>query len=232
MADGPQPLAVRQGSFQRTLEFAPRWRRHVWAGLSVCTLGLGGCGSMASGGLIDGALGMVGLQRPPVASDENMAAAKQLAKKPQKVTLRLHAGQVLNTDASGQSLSVVARIYKLRDKQAFENAPAAAFMDPKNGVSQELTADTLEAREVVLTPGQKYEVVETLPGEAAYIGVVALFRAPAEQRWHFVFDAKSAASSGITLGLHGCAISVASGQALDVPQEWTRLAGVQCTKSP
>lgn len=219
MADCPQRPARQTGGL-----LGPSFS------LLATTLALSGCGSMASGGMIDSALGMVGLQRPAVASDENVAAAQQLAKKPQKVTLRLHAGQVLNTDASGQSLSVVARIYKLRQKDAFEQAPMTAFQDAKASGSPELAADTIEAREVVLTPGQKYEVVETLPSEVAYIGVVALFRAPAEQRSRFVFETKASVNSGITLGLHGCAISVAAGQALDAAPELTRLAGVQCAK--
>lgn len=79
-----------------------------------------------------------------------------------------------------------------------------------------------------MTPGQKYEVVETMPPEAAYVAVAAMFRAPAPQRWRFVFDTQAAARGGLTLGLHGCAISVSNGQALGVAPEMTRLAGVRC----
>lgn len=124
---------------------------------------------------------------------------------------------------------MVARIYELKDREAFERAPATAFELDKNRLPPELSDALLGAREVVLTPGQRYEVTETLPEGTRYIGVLALFRAPAEGRWRHVFDAQAATETGLTLGVHACALSVASGQALDVAPELTRLAGVQCS---
>ena len=83
----------------------------------------------------------------------------------------------------------------------------------------------------MLTPGKQYDVVETVGVDAPYFAVVALFRAPAPQRWRFVFDAKSAATSGVTMGVHACALSVSAGNALDVAPEMLRVAGVQCPQS-
>lgn len=186
---------------------------------------LGACGTTSSGGAVDKALEVVGLQRPPVAVPESVS--KPAAPTPSKVTVRLHAGDVLNTTSDGRSLSVVARIYKLRDRVAFEQSSYETLQDPKGGTT-EWAKDVIEAKEVVLTPGQKYEVVETVPPEAGYVAVVALFRAPAPQRWRFVFETKSAAQTGLTLGVHGCALSVASGQPLNAAPETMRLAGVRC----
>ena len=81
---------------------------------------------------------------------------------------------------------------------------------------------------MVLTPGQKSETVETMARSAPYLGVVALFRAPAQGRWRFAFDASSAEKKGVTLGVHGCALSVATGDPIDTPPEALRLAGVVC----
>lgn len=196
---------------------------------SLAVLALSGCGTTSTGGVFDQALQTVGLQRPQLQVPENVSAASQsLTPRPVKVVIRLHAGQVLNTDPQGNSLPVVTRIYKLKDKTAFQQAPDAAFLEMKPSKFPDLAADIVDVKEAALTPGQRFETTETVPGEAPFIGVVALFRAPAEQRWRFVFDTKAAAAAGLTLGVHGCALSVASGQALNVAPEMTRLAGVQC----
>ncbi len=144
-----------------------------------------------------------------------------------RVALRLHAGDQLNTDPEGRPLSVVARIYRLKDVDTFLAAPADAFRD---AATERLAFGTslIDVRELVLTPGQRHEVVETLPLTVSHLAVVAQFRAPADGRWRFAFDAESAASSGITLGLHGCAMSVAAGQPLNTAPELLRLAGVRC----
>jgi type VI secretion system protein VasD len=200
-------------------------------GLVVATLFmLGGCASSSSsggsgGGVLDKALELVGLSKPapPEATGEGLAALKQ----PKRITLRLHAGEVLNTDNSGRSLSLVARIYKLRASTAFQQAPYDSFKDSA-AEKQVLGNDIVEVREVVLTPGQKYEVVETMPTDATHLAVVALLRAPDPLRWKFVFDTKDAARTGVTLGAHACALSVAEGEPLAAPQEVRRLAGMKC----
>jgi type VI secretion system protein VasD len=177
-------------------------------------------------GLVDKALQTVGLQKPP--------AVDTLAQLPPlplhtSVTLRVHAGEVLNTDGSGRSLALVARVYKLKAAEAFLKTPYEAFQgDTARHKELPFGQDVLDVREVVLTPGQKLEGIEKLGLDAKAIAVVALFRAPAGQRWRFVFDTKAAASTGITLGVHACALSVAQGQPLDTPPENLRLAGVRC----
>lgn len=192
----------------------------------VAMAGLAGCGTTSSGGGLDKALEVVGLQRPAPAMPEKLPQAN--APGARKVTLRLHAGDILNTSSDGRSLSVVARIYKLRDHTAFDRLSYDTLQDAATPGNAEWAREVVEVKEVVLTPGQRYEAVETVPPEAAYVAVAALFRAPAPQRWRFVFDSRAAERSGVTLGLHGCAISVAAGQALGVAPEMTRLAGVRC----
>lgn len=112
---------------------------------------------------------------------------------------------------------------------AFEQATYDTMQDQRpSGPQPEWQRDVLEVKEIILTPGQKFEVVEALPAEAAYLAVVASFRAPAPQRWRFIFDSEQAAKSGVTLGVHACALSVAAGQPIGVAPELTRLAGVRC----
>ena len=191
--------------------------------IALAAVALSACASApAEDGLIGKALTAVGLKAP-----ESVAEAKAMVPLTPKVTLRIHAGEQLNTDAQGRSLSLVVRVYKLKRVEAFLAAPYLAFGDE---AAEKLAfgADLSDAREVVLRPGQKHEVVEDLPREATHLGVVALFRAPSDGRWRFAFEAKQAIKSGVTLGLHGCAISVAAGQPERAASEVMRVAGVQC----
>lgn len=182
--------------------------------------GLSGCASSQGGTALDKPLEWLGLKKPD-------APPAELPPTDRKVPLRIHAGDRLNIDPSARSLSIVMRIYRLKDPVAFLAAPRDAF---KDAAAEKLAFgnDLAEVREVVLTPGQKYEVVETLPLGVSHLGVVAQFRAPADGRWRFAFSSKGSEKSGITLGVHGCAMSVAAGEVIDAAPETLRLAGVQC----
>lgn len=208
------------------------------AGL-VVPLALTGCagGGGGGGGLLDKTLETLGLSKPQPPAMPTMPDASNLANDgirlpslARQVTLRLHAGETLNVDAEGRSLSLVARIYKLKSANAFIQAPYAAFSDADQQ-KKAFGEDIVEMREIVLTPGKKYEVIESMPVSANHLAVVALFRSPDPQRWRFVFDTKSVVRTGVTLGLHGCALSVAVGDPTGTPAEVRRLAGMQCPHS-
>lgn len=208
----------------------PRLRLQVvLPGVVALAIGLGGCatspsGSGGGGGLISSTLEMLGLKSPDIPPEVASAA---LPPQPKKLALRVHAGEQLNTDPQKRSLSIVVRIYKLRAANAFLAAPYKAF---GNADAEKLAFgnDLIEVRELVLTPGQRHEVLETMPLESSHLAVVALFRAPAEGRWRFAFKVKDAEKSGVTLGLHGCAMSVAAGVPDGAAPEVLRLAGVNC----
>jgi type VI secretion system protein VasD len=188
-----------------------------------------GCATSGSGpepGLLDRALQAVGLSKPPLPE----LPPGDLPMLPRKVLLRLHAGDLLNTDPRGESLTLVTRVYKLKDSAAFMQATYASLQTATPARDAAFAQDIVEMREVVMNPGTRNEVIESMPPQAKYLAVVALYRAPAEGRWRFVFDTKAAVTTGVTLGLHACAMSVAQGQALDASQELQRLAGVECEK--
>ncbi|OBV36828.1 type VI secretion system lipoprotein TssJ [Janthinobacterium psychrotolerans] len=170
------------------------------AACTLLLLSLAGCAGGAIGGLANAALQMAGLAKPA-------PEVPEAQKPPRNVRIRLHAGQRLNTDAEGRPLALVARIYKLRQSAAFEQAPYDSFLDAAREKAL-LGADLLEVQEVLLVPGQRYEIEEKVGRDAAFIGVVALFRAPAAQRWRATFAAVEAEREGITVGLHACALSV------------------------
>ena len=133
------------------------------------------------------------------------------AQKPARtVNVRLHAAGKLNTDARGQSLALVARVYKLRQSAAFESAPYAAFLSPQ-AEQAAFGPDLLEVKEITLVPGQKYEVQEKVSREAGYIGIVALFNKPAPQRWRLAYSTAEAEPGGVTVGVYACSMASGAG---------------------
>jgi type VI secretion system protein VasD len=133
------------------------------------------------------------------------------------VNVRLHAATKLNTDARGQSLALVARVYKLRQSAAFESAPYAAFLSPQ-AEQAAFGADLLEVKEITLVPGQKYEVQEKVSREAGYIGIVALFNKPAPQRWRLAYSAAEAEPGGVTVGMYACSLASGAGARAHQPK--------------
>jgi type VI secretion system protein VasD len=178
---------------------------------------LAGCAA-GPGSITDAALSAVGVRTP--------AALPEAQQPARTVAIRLHAADKLNVDASGQPLALVARIYKLRRSAAFEQAPYDAFLSEQKE-KDALGADLIEVREVVLTPGQHYEVSEKVSREAAFVGVVALFHSPSPQRWRVAFAAADAERAGLSIGAHACALSV-SAQAAPALHPDRILSPVRC----
>ncbi|MBQ5949664.1 type VI secretion system lipoprotein TssJ [Massilia sp. ST3] len=151
------------------------------------------------------ALEAVGLRKAPELPESQQP--------PRKVPLRLHAAGKLNADSRGQPLALAVRLYKLRQKAAFEQMPYAAFLNPQLE-RESLGADLIEVREIMLVPGQRYEVTEKVAREAGHLGIVALFHRPAEGRWRAAFNTQEAERSGVTVGLHACAMTVGGAAAM------------------
>lgn len=125
------------------------------------------------------------------------------------VNMHLEAAGNLNAGEGGQGMATVVRVYKLREKNAFLSTPNYVFGNPEKEKAA-LGNDLADVRELVVSPGQTLDLEEKVPGEANYVGVVALFRVPAANRWRFTFATADAARNGITLGFHGCAMTATS----------------------
>ena len=215
-------FAACRHPIQLSLRLAP-------GALVVAGAMLAGCASSSAtgGSTFDKALELVGLQSIPAVPEVPADSLQNLPTLKKKVTLRIHAGETLNTDTTGRSLSLVAKLYKLKAVEPFMQTSYDSFKGPPGGKAAPIEG-VVEVREIVLTPGQKYEVVESVPSDVTHLAVVALFRAPDDKRWRFAFDVKGAAATGITIGVHGCAMSVSEGQPLNAAPESLRLAGVRC----
>lgn len=138
---------------------------------------------------------------------------KAAAPPPHSVPLRFQAGDNLNAGDGERGVSLVVRVYQLRERKRFEDAAFEVFLDEQRE-RDVLGDDLLGVTEFLLAPGQRHEVLEPLPADGRHVGVVSLFRAPAPTRWRLVFDAGKAAGEGVTIGLHACAITT-QGPALE-----------------
>ncbi|AKJ28550.1 type VI secretion system lipoprotein TssJ [Caldimonas brevitalea] len=174
----------------------------------------------AVGNAKDKALQVTGLvKKAPELPDSALPA--------RRVTLRIQASDSLNVDPSGQSLSLVMRIYKLKSADAFLSTPYDAFGNPARE-KEHLGDDVVEVRDLQLVPGQRYETQDKVDREASYIGVVALLRAPAPQRWKYAFAAEPAQKTGITMGAHACSLSVSMGAPVNTASSVASMSPGQC----
>lgn len=166
-------------------------------------LSLAGCAAGVSvlGAAASTALQAAGIGKPDVPDSQ---------KPPRNISLTLAAAPNLNAANDNHPLAVVVRLYVLKDPTSFQQAGFDSFTDPAKEKGA-LGTDLLGVREVTLIPGQRYQMVEKVSREAQAFGIVALFRDPAMRRWKFAFDPAKSEKSGIMVGLHSCAMTVASG---------------------
>ncbi len=168
-----------------------------WLLLAACLLCCG-CTTVqvATDKLAEKALGAIGVKL------ENPNLPRQV----KTVNLRLEASHDLNAGEDGQGLSTIFRIYKLKDQNAFMSTPYSVFgnVDKEKGA---FGSDLVEVRELIVSPGQTLDLKEQVTGDATYFGTVALYRKPSPNRWRFIFATAASEKTGITLGLHACAMT-------------------------
>ncbi len=91
----------------------------------------------------------------------------------------------LNPDESGGPLSVIVRVYQLKNRERFERADFRALWKNDEKV---LEGDLLERKEVTVYPETKTSVelqVDQKKG-VQFLGVMALFRKPEGELWRQV----------------------------------------------
>lgn len=169
---------------------------------------LSGCASEGLSKMKEGALQVVGITSAAEQAAKS-AAARESAK---PVSVNIYAGRNLNSDSHGRGMATVFRIYRLRDPAAFMQATYEQLADAQ-GEKSLLGADLVDVKEWVVKPGEEVLRTETLGGEAAYLGVVALYRKPAPDRWRLSFARSNPANDkGIVIGAHACAMTVSRGE--------------------
>lgn len=184
------------------------------------------------GSFKDKALSLVGVkppEAPATPATPDVAAVPDSALPDRRIGLKIHASPSLNVSDDGQALGVVVRIYRLRSADSFQSALPEVFGD-KDKEKEAFGAELVSAREVVIKPGLHYDTVDKFGREARYIGIVALFRKPAEGRWRQVFDAARAEVTGIVMGAHACALSVQVGQPVGEGALQAKWSGASCPR--
>lgn len=184
----------------------------------------GGCASTGkgSGGVIDKTLQAVGIREK--AADQPPAE--------QRVKVKLYPGENLNAANDRRPIALVMRVYHLRSTQRFEQLPFETFLDADRERAA-LGSDLVSVNEIILQPGKQHDIEEQLSADTAALGVVGLFRAPASNRWRFVFDARhKRIADGVIIGAHACAMTTTSPALLTrLPDDPTSLVSVRCLPS-
>ncbi len=153
----------------------------------------------------------------------------QTEPKPIEVTLRLLAGENLNQGTHTRPLGQVLKIYHLRSSERFEQISFDSLLDTDEAEKQ-LGTDLIDSREVLLVPEQRYESHEIVDADTRFIGVVAFFRQPAARRWRLVYSTKDSETSGITIGIHACAMTSTQGALItQVPGGADSLTTIRCS---
>ena len=182
--------------------------------------------------MADKALETIGFKKPELPAPPPLPPIPESAKPPRPMRLQVAASDALNLDPQERSLSLVVRVYKLRNVSAFQSTPYDAFGDAAKE-KQALGDDLVEVKEVILAPGQKRTLSEKWAREATHVGVVGLFREPAPRRWRFAFELDELKSDEqqFLLGAHACAFSVAFGTPVGLDAAGLRLQSADCAPS-
>ena len=132
------------------------------------------------------------------------------------MSIRGEADPIINRDNSGKSLSVVVRVYQLKDATEFSKL---TFDNLASGrpESELLGADLLEKNEVILVPGSKYLGTDKINADAKHIGLVAFFRQPDQHYWRYLVDADKVRSDGLTFKAQDCYLLITNLKPSPIP---------------
>lgn len=188
---------------------------------AVCLVLLSGCGAAQT---IQTALGVV-LEATGIVKKDTSDPNKRTT----DLSIKVHAGQQLNTSDSAYPLSLVVKIYMLRSPERLRTLTYTQIASSESE-KESFGEDLVSVREIVVIPGRSYDLVVKVPGEATAIGIAGMFRAPFASRWKLAFDAKGSFGSGIIVGAHACALTASEGSLIaDIsPPSVQSLVGVQC----
>ena len=102
-----------------------------------------------------------------------------------KIAIEGEATPTINRDANGDPLSVVVRVYHLKDKGEFSKLTFDLVTSGRT--DQELLgADFIGRSEFVIVPGTLFRETADLSPGTKYLGVVAFFRKPDPNYWRYL----------------------------------------------
>ncbi|HEL8024424.1 TPA: type VI secretion system lipoprotein TssJ [Escherichia coli] len=119
-------------------------------------------------------------------ADGTVSATKSLFYRQVKTLhLDIRAREAINSSTAGIPLSVVVRIYQLKDRRNFDSADYQALF---TGDSEILAGDIIARKDVWLQPGGSVSVDMPMDNAAKFTGVVAMFLEPDQKKntWRVV----------------------------------------------
>jgi type VI secretion system protein VasD len=128
-------------------------------------------------------------------------------KQPARINIVLNAANSVNPDAQGQALSVVVRIYQLKDKGRFEAADYNAIWKSDK---ETLLEDLLDRQERMIQPGTQEMLEIQANAMANYLGAMALFRNPTGDSWRKVIPVLKNSTQKISLMLREHTIEISA----------------------
>lgn len=204
----------------------PRYRCLTMTSVGLLAVLLAGCSTTSGIQLAGTAVGLV-LEATGVIKKDTGDPSKKMT----DLSLRIFAGEQLNTTSDGKSLSLVMKIYVLRSPERLTMLTYPEISTPDS--EKEALGDSLiSVREITVIPGKSYDLQLKVPGEANTIGIVGMFRAPFAYRWKLAFDTKNSFDTGLIVGAHACALTASKGALVsDISPDSVRsLIGVQCNQ--
>ncbi|OWY37114.1 type VI secretion system-associated lipoprotein [Xenophilus sp. AP218F] len=146
---------------------------------------------------------------------------------PKTIEINSQASAQLNQAGTGKPLSVVVNIYQLKSPDLFNRLTVESINSGKPVA--ELLGDTVVAsKEMILVPGAKQELEETIKEEARYVGVVGNFRQPDRHYWRLLYDADRVRSKDLKFMAAECYLKAVKPEALAIPGQPPATAKIDC----
>lgn len=137
---------------------------------------------------------------------------------PTAYEIKTSGDPVINRDVSGKPLSVVVRLYQLKDATEFSKLTFATATSGRSD-AELLGQDFIERTEIVVVPGaQKVNSGTVLP-EAKYVGIVGYFRNPDRHAWRYLVKADDVRHSGLNFTVRDCYLELSGTKPVVMPSQ-------------
>lgn len=132
---------------------------------------------------------------------------EQLGDRSADVEIALQASNRLNLDTKGKPLSVVVRVFKLKDRAEFDRSSYETLTSDQPD-KPGLAGDLLGTQELLLLPNSIQRYRESLDDDVQYIGLVAAFRKPSPTGWRLAFPVKELVQRNVIVNLGPCFLTL------------------------
>lgn len=145
-----------------------------------------------------------------------LALASGCSSGPRTYGIKGDGDPVLNRDINGKSLSVVVRLYQLRDSQEFSKLTFDSLADGRPE-AELLGPALIDKTDVVIVPGGTYANTEKLHEDAKFLGIVAFFRRPDQFYWRQLVAADAVRSQGLNFRVQDCFVVLNGVKPIPIP---------------